>query len=172
MRASCLSILLLLASVLPIDATTVKRMDLDGLVAGAQEIVVGRVRNSATYWAGDGRLILTRHTIEVSETLKGANDGTVEITTVGGTIGDLTLYVAGMPAFQPGEEMVVFVEAAGPYRTVLGLGQGKFSVVDDFVSNNVSNLEFTDPGPGSVTRMRFRRFREAIQQRVRTGRTR
>ncbi len=172
MRASCLSILLLLASVLSIHATTVKRMDLDTLVAGAQEIVVGMVRDSETYWSGNGRLILTRHTIEVSETLKGVNDGTVEITTIGGTIGDLTLYVAGMPVFEPGEETVVFVEAAGPFRTVVGLGQGKLSVADDFVSNSVSSLEFADPGPGRVTRMRFARFKDAIRQRLQTGNAR
>jgi len=122
MRMSILSILLVLGSVLSIHATTVKRMDLAGLVSAAQEIVVGKVRNSETYWNQNGRLILTRHTIEVAETLKGVNGGTVEITTIGGTIGDLTLYVAGMPVFELGEETVVFVEAAGPVRTVVGLG--------------------------------------------------
>ena len=173
MRASCFSVLLLLlGSVFSIHATTVKRMDLDQLVSGAQEIVVGRVRDSETYWSGDGRFILTRHTIEVSETLKGVNDGSVEITTIGGTIGDLTLYVAGMPVFELGEETVVFVESAGPYRTVVGLGQGKFSLADDFVTNSVSSLEFADPGPGRVTRMRFDGFRDAIRQRLQSGNAR
>jgi hypothetical protein len=105
MRASCFSVLLLLlGSIFSIHATTAKRMDLDQLVSGAQEIVVGKVRDSETSWSGDGRLILTRHRIEVSETLKGVNDGSVEITTIGGTIGDLTLYVAGMPVFEPGQQ--------------------------------------------------------------------
>ena len=169
MRPSWLLILLLLTSVLSIHATTVKRMDLDGLVLGAQEIVIGKVRDSETFWSEDGRLILTRHTIDVSETLKGVNDGTAEIVTVGGTIGDLTLYVAGMPVFKPGEDTVVFVEAVGPLRTVVGLGQGKFSIADDFVSNSISNLEFADPGPGRVTRMRFASFKDAILQRLQTG---
>ena len=172
MRTSCLSILLLLASVLSIHATTVKRMDLGTLVSGARDIVVGKVRESETYWSGDGRLILTRHTIEVLETLKGVNEGTVEITTIGGTIGDLTLYVAGMPVFEPGEETVLFVEASGPFRTVVGLGQGKFSVAGDFVSNSVSSLDFADRGPGRVTRMRVARFKDAIRQRLQAGNAR
>jgi hypothetical protein len=168
MRSSCLSILILLASVLSIHATTVKRMDLDTLVSGAHEIVVGKVRGSETYWSEDGRLILTRDKIEVSETLKGVNDGTVEITTIGGTIGDLTLYVAGMSVFKSGEEMIVFVEVAGSFRTVVGLGQGKFSVADDFVPNSVSSLNFAHAGPGRVTRMRFARLKNAIRERLQT----
>ncbi len=172
MRALILTVLSLLGSVLSINATTVKRLDLDGLVSGAHEIVVGSVRASESYWSQDGRLILTRHTIEVSETLKGAGDQTIEVTTIGGTMGDLTLYVAGMPVFEPGEETVVFVEAAGPFRTVVGLGQGKFSVADGFVSNSVSSLEFADPGPGRVTRMRFHRFKDTIRQRLQSGKPR
>ncbi len=171
MRLRRLLILIFLFA-FPLHAATVLRLDLDGLVSTAQTIVVGKVRDSDTYWSADGRLILTRHTIEVAETLKGFNDETVEITTIGGTIGDLTLYVAGMPVFEPGEDTVVFLEAAGPYRTVVGLGQGKFTVADDFVSNSVSSLEFADTSPGRVTRMQFARFKNAIRERLETGNAR
>ena len=87
-------LLLIVALALPLQATTVKRLDLEGLVSIAQTIVVGEVKKSETYWSPDGRLILTRHTIEVGETLKGSTGPTVEITTIGGTIGDrLTPYL-------------------------------------------------------------------------------
>ncbi len=117
MRAASGLVLIILLN-LPIHATTVKRLDLDGLVAIADTIVVGEVRRSEIYWSVDGRLILTRHTIQVDETLKGFPAGTVEVTTVGGTIGDRTLYVAGMPAFADRERTILFLEAAGSYRTV------------------------------------------------------
>ncbi len=162
--AGCFVLIVLLN--LPIHATTVKRLDLDGLVAIADTIVVGEVRRSETYWSVDGRLILTRHTIQVGETLKGFPSGTVEVTTVGGTIGDRTLYVAGMPAFADGERTIVFLEAEGSYRTVVGLGQGKFSVADDFVSNDVSQLQFVDGRRGVATRMRLSEFKDEIRQRV------
>ena len=45
----------------------------------------------------------------------------------------------------------MFLEAAGPYRTVVGLGQGKFSVAGDFVSNDVSELKFMDGHHGLET---------------------
>lgn len=168
--SSILLLSLLLAGTL--QATTVQRLDLDGLVSIVHEIVVGKVSDSETYWSSDGRLILTRHTIEVAETLKGPAGRTLVITTIGGTIGDETLYVAGMPVFRPGEDTVVFLEASGPYRTVVGLGQGKFSVADGFVSNNVSSLEFTDRGLPRQTRMPFDVFKEVIRQNLLSGNVR
>ena len=159
-------LLLIVALALPLQATTVKRLDLEGLVSIAQTIVVGEVKKSETYWSPDGRLILTRHTIEVGETLKGSTAETVEITTIGGTIGDRTLYVAGMPAFAPGEETIVFTETIGAYRTVVGLGQGKFSVTDGGVTNDLSNLEFPDKRPGRKTRMRLGPFKDEIRRRL------
>ncbi len=162
--AGCLVLIILLT--LPIHATIVKRLDLDGLVSVADTIVVGEVRSSDTYWSRDGRLILTRHTIQVDETLKGLPSGTLEVTTIGGTIGDLTLYVAGMPAFAKGERTILFLEAAGLYTTVVGLGQGKFSVANDFVSNNVSELQFDDGRRPTATRMRLDEFKNEIRRRV------
>lgn len=165
MRAASGLVLIILLN-LPIHATTVKRLDLDGLVAIADTIVVGEVRRSEIYWSVDGRLILTRHTIQVDETLKGFPAGTVEVTTVGGTIGDRTLYVAGMPAFADRERTILFLEAAGSYRTVVGLGQGKFSVADGVISNDVSELQFADGERGVATRMRLSEFKDEIRQRV------
>ena len=160
----CLLLAVLLA--VPVRATTVKRLDLDGLVSTAETIVVGEVLGSETYWTLDRRVILTRHTILVDETLKGAVEETIEVTIVGGTIGDIVLYVAGMPAFTAGERTVLFLESSSRYRTVVGLGQGKFRVDGDFIANEVSELEFSDGRPASPTRMPFAQFREEIRQRL------
>ena len=161
----CVFLIFLLS--LPLHAATVKRLDLDGLVATAQTIIVGKVSDSHTYWTDDGRLILTRYTIEVDETLKGFPSGTVEVTTIGGTIGELTLHVSGMPAFGVGERTVLFLESTGRYRTVVGLGQGKFSIDNDFVSNDVSELKFEDGRRGRPTRLRLEEFKDDIRRRMR-----
>src|SRR3954464_13835301 len=84
-------------------ATTVQRLGLEDLVKKAHTIVIGRVTGTRTYWSTDRKFILTDYTIEVDESLKGQAQGTVSVTTVGGKIGDLQLYVSGMPAFQSGE---------------------------------------------------------------------
>src|SRR5215468_2961474 len=81
-------------------ATTVQRLGLEDLAKKAHTIVVGRVTNSRTYWSANGKLILTNYTVLVDETIKGQAARNVEITTIGGRIGDVELRVAGMPSFQ------------------------------------------------------------------------
>src|SRR5215510_4393656 len=130
-------------------ATTVERLGLQDLVKKAHTIVIGKVTGSSTYWSTDKKFILTDYTIEVDESMKGQAGRTVAVTTVGGKIDDLELYVSGMPSFQKGENAVVFVERSGAYQTVVGLGQGKFTVTNGEVANRVSGLSFPDGRPAS-----------------------
>jgi hypothetical protein len=85
------------------------------------------------------------------------------LTTVGGKIGDLELYVSGMPSFQKGEDAVVFIEKSGAYETVVGLGQGKFTVTNGEVANTVGDLSFPDGQPGRPVRMPLQNFRNQIR---------
>jgi len=145
-------------------ATTVERLSLDDLVRKAQKIVIGKVSNVQTHWTDNGKLILTTYTVDVQENMKGQTSRTLEITTVGGRLGDLILNIAGMPSFENGETAVVFVENAGGYSTVVGLGQGKFTVTNDEVSNNVTALAFPDGRPGKPLKMPLESFKREIKR--------
>src|SRR2546422_455634 len=90
---------LILAGAAAFQATTVERLTIENLARKAHSIVQGRVRGSRTYWSSNGKVILTTYTLEVEEAIKGKPGSTLEVTTIGGQIGDLTLHVAGMPAF-------------------------------------------------------------------------
>ena len=155
--------ILVFSTSIPAQATTVERLNLDGLVKKSNRIVVGKVRSSRTYWSSNGKLILTNYTIDVQENIKGTAARTVELTTIGGTIGDLTLHVAGMPVFDRDENAVIFVEKTGTYSTIVGLGQGKFTVVNGEVSNNISGLEFADRGRARPTQMPLATFKRQIK---------
>ena len=144
-------------------ATSVERLALDDLVKKADKIVVGRVSSSRTYWSDNGKLILTNYTIEVDENIKGQPSRTVELTTIGGRIGTLELHVSGMPSFEKGENAVIFAEQSGAYETVVGLGQGKFTVTNGEVSNNVHDLSFPDGRPGKTMRMPLEDFKSRIR---------
>jgi hypothetical protein len=145
------------------EATTVERLTLDGLVKKSDSIIVGRVAESKTFWSKDHKVILTTWRLEVAETIKGQASRSMHVTTIGGTIGNLTLHVAGMPVFEEGEDAVVFVEHLGEFSTVVGLGQGKFAVKNDEVANTPSGLEFSDGrGPGAL-RMRLQSFKNEIK---------
>jgi hypothetical protein len=158
---------LLILVALPCFATTVERLSLDDMVKKAQSIVHGRVRDARVHWSADGRLIQTTYTIDVDETLKGQAAKSVELTTIGGKIGDLTVIAAGMPSFAVGEESVVFIEKSENVSTVVGLSQGKFSVKDGEVANTVNDLAFPDGRPGAPLRMRLQDFKRQIENRLR-----
>src|SRR5579862_4633674 len=129
------------------QATTVQRLGLEDLVKKAHHIVVGKVRNSRTYWSSNGKLILTDHTVEVEEDIKGQSPHLLQVTTIGGKIGDLELHVSGMPSFQKDESVVLFTESSGPYEVVLGLGQGKFHFEMAKCSTRLALFHFLTAAP-------------------------
>ncbi len=144
-------------------ATTVQPLELQDLVKKAHHIVAGKVRNSRTYWSDNRKLIFTSYTIEVDESLKGRPPRTFELTTIGGKIGDLELQVSGMPSFAKDENVVVFTESSGPYEVVMGLGQGKFTVENGEVFNEVNGLSFPDGRPASPMRFPIQTFKRQIR---------
>jgi hypothetical protein len=148
------------------SATTVQRLTLDDLVQKAQSIIHGKVRTVRTHWSTDGKIILTTYTIDIEETIKGNSAKSLEVTTIGGKIGDLTLYVSGMPAFDAGESAVVFLERSAGYSTVVGLSQGKFTVTNGEVSNDVSQLSFPDGRGGVPLKMGLADFKRQIRSRI------
>jgi hypothetical protein len=149
--------LFILAATLSSLASTVQRLTFDDLVRTAHAIVHGKVRSSTPHWSTDHRLILTTTIIDIQETIKGQPSRTVELTTIGGKIGDLTLVVPGMPAFTPGEEAVLFVENVGAVKTIVGLAQGKFAVQNGEVANPIS---------GAPLKMRLDDFKRQIIKRL------
>jgi len=163
-KTLCLSALcLMLLTASRFYATTVERLGLEDLVKKAHTIVIGKVTASRTYWSTDKKFILTDYTIEVDESIKGQAARTIAVTTVGGKIDDLELYVSGMPSFQKGEKAVVFVERGGAYQTVVGLGQGKFTVTNGEVANSVNDLSFPDGAPGRPVKMPLQTFKTQIR---------
>lgn len=154
---------LLLAFATICHATTIQRLTIEDLVKKAESIVQGTVRRSRTEWSSNGKIILTTYTIDVEETIKGKPGRSIELTTVGGQVGDITLYVAGMPAFQTGERAIVFVERSGSWSTISGLGQGKFTVANGEIFNQVEGLHFPDGQSARQLRMPVDAFKKQLR---------
>ena len=150
----------------PLQATTIRRLSLDDLVAKADSIVVGRVIDSRTFWANDRKLILTNYTLEVQESLKGSTARTIIVTTIGGQIEKSLLQVPGMPAFETNESAVLFLEKSGGYTTVIGLKQGKFAISNGEVTNSLDWLAFPDGFAGKPLKMSLDEFKRQIQLRM------
>ena len=127
----------LLASLDPssICATTLKRMSIADLSRAAGVIVRARCAGNSTRWeAGE---IWTFTTFEVREIWKGSAPAQIAVRLLGGTAGNLTSTVSGVPRFASGEEVVLFLErtAAGDFSVVSWV-QGTFRIARDRVTGD------------------------------------
>ena len=136
------------------DATTAYALDFETLSSISERIVVARVSSVFTEAELKPRQIETVVQLEVKECLKGPCDPTLELRQLGGTYqftdGAFTQKVPGLPNFQAGERVVLFLERADSGRLVVtGLAQGKLTVVgqddDSLLVRDLSGLNLLPP---------------------------
>jgi hypothetical protein len=117
----------------PARASTLVSMSLDQLTQASSDIVQAQVVNQVSRWNAAHTQILTITTMAVSQVFKGNTDSTVEIQQMGGTIGNMRVFVPGDITFQPLGDYVLFLEPApesSRYR-VVGMTQGAYRVYRD-----------------------------------------
>ena len=140
-------LLLTLAGTGVAQALTVIPRSFDELVARADTVFKGEVVASNSLWVGAGatRHIATRVTFRVDETYKGGAAAQQTLEFVGGTVGDTTLEIPGVPRFEVGQAAVLFVVGNGTqFCPLVGVYQGRFHVVKD-ATTGVERV-FTDDG--------------------------
>lgn len=131
------SILALVLGATSSHASTLVHFDTAQLTQASDQIVIGKVESVRSYWGTGRRTILTDAVVRVNDTLKGEVAATVVITQLGGEVDGVKVAVAGCPAFQAGEEAVLFLAHGRSDQIQLtGLAQGKFEIE-------------TDPGTGA-----------------------
>lgn len=110
------------------NATSIRPLAVEELVANATDIVEGRAVASWTEWNADHTLIFTYTRFEVSKTLKGSAGPAITIKQLGGSDGVLTQKVSGVRHFSSGETALLFLAPAdrADARFVVGLMQGNF----------------------------------------------
>jgi hypothetical protein len=136
--------------------TTLMRMSVAQMSRTAQVIIRGRcVANETTWEAGE---IWTSTTFQVEEVWGGVSvravgaSQSIRVRLLGGTLGDVTSRVSGIPRFQQGEEVVLFLERTrrGDF-SVVSWQQGTFRVRRDrqtgeeVVTQDTSSFATYDP---------------------------
>jgi hypothetical protein len=126
---------------LPVRAMSVLPLYLDEIVNDAAIVFQGKsIRN---YSEHDQQInsVVTYHTFEVQEVLKGEVGATHTIKQIGGNLEGKIYQVSGVPTFIVGESYVLFVyevSAAG-FSSPVGLGQGKFNILHESTGLQVAN---------------------------------
>jgi hypothetical protein len=89
-------------------ATTLKRMSVTDLSRAAHTVVRARCITNSTRW--DAGEIWTFTTLDVEEVWKGSVPAQITVRLLGGSAGNFTSTVSGVPRFLPGEELILFLE--------------------------------------------------------------
>jgi hypothetical protein len=116
------------------SSTTVAAPTFDELVLRAESVVVARVVATRSAWVDSrsGRSIVTDVTVAIEQTLKGPAYAQRSFEFLGGTVGDDTLRVEGMPQFAVGDRDVLFINEMGrPASPLVGFMYGRFRIVQD-----------------------------------------
>jgi len=111
----------------PARASLLLALDTPTMVAEADTIAVVDVTAARAAWDARHQRILTTIELDVVESWKGsaAPAARVQVVQPGGTVGDVTMVVHGMPRFLPGERALVFLRGPIDRGGVVGLAQGK-----------------------------------------------
>jgi hypothetical protein len=114
------------------SATQVQYQSIEIMGATAQRIVRSTVTEVRPYWNESQTRILTETTIKISEDYKGAGSDRVLLVQFGGVVDGVRMTVAGALSWNPGEEVVLFLEESLPgHHRVSGFSQGKYAVQRD-----------------------------------------
>jgi hypothetical protein len=109
------------------SASLIMALDLPTLVSRADNIAVVDVVSVKADWNPSHQRILTTIDLLVVDSWKGTAAPATHLQVVqpGGTAGDLTMTVDGMPPFVAGERALVFLRGRPDRASVVGMAQGK-----------------------------------------------
>jgi hypothetical protein len=141
-------VLVTLAAVTDLSATTARRLSNQQLAQDADVIAIGRCVETHSAW--EGRILVTLANITVAETLKGVPESTLTVALPGGIDANrrfpIAMTYAGAPTMRPGEDVFLFLardEVIASGLVVLGFAQGKFSIGRDTAGNSIVSRDLT-----------------------------
>lgn len=116
------------------SSTTIIPPSFDALVAGANTIFVGEVVNQQAIWVStpQGRAIKTLVDFSVEDVWKGSSGVVTRLEFLGGTIGEMTMEVVGMPTFRLGQRSVLFAHGQRGTSPLVGFMHGRLRIERDY----------------------------------------
>lgn len=115
-------------------ATTIVAPTFPELVAKSDSVVLGEVTaiTSELVTRGAERAIFTRVTLAVRDTVIGSAPSALTLEFLGGTVGELTMDVDGIPLFAVGRTEILFVQNNGrQICPLVGMAHGRYKIERD-----------------------------------------
>ncbi len=171
---SCLAIFIASSTA----ATVMRPLSEADLVQNAEVIVLGTCTKLES--VRRDRVLMTRVTVELEETLKGQTASTITLWNPGGfdNSGPVPLgtMVPGAPVFLPDEKVLLFLGRPAELKNnefvVLGLAQGKYSIYNDsqerpMVRRQLGGLQTSDRGTPNTSAIPLEDFKNRIRAHLR-----
>lgn len=119
-------------------------VSLEDLSLNSSDIVVGTVESINSFNINNNiKKVYTTVKVRVESPVKGSSqkNGVIDVIFYGGTKNGRTTTVLGSPKYSVGEEVILFLNERmskefGHFYTVYSSNQGKFSVIDEYVSRD------------------------------------
>jgi len=167
-------VIALLLVALTTRASSIARMSIEQMTRASSLIVRATCISSATRWQ-DGE-IWTVTLFSPEDVWKGSVPGTIEVRLLGGTAGNVTSTVEGVPRFRQGEEVVLFLEPTkygdfsvvswiqGTFRVARSERTGQKVVTQDTAAYRTASNLLAAPAPSGagVVRMPLDAFRARV----------
>ncbi len=113
-------------------ATSVPRLSFEQLTDKSEIVVAGQINRSWADWDTEHKYIWTHYELAVSTALKGNPGATVVLSEPGGVVGPRGMSVAGSVVYNPGDQVLVFLQRMpNGYLRTTGWGQGKYLLDKD-----------------------------------------
>ncbi len=132
-RVVAVTTLVTLAAVQPAFATVTVPLRFETLVGDASTIFRGEVVDVRSEWRqlrGE-QVIVTQVRFRVERVLKGSAPVMATLEILGGSIGETTMTVPGMPQFALGDRDLLCFDRTSTLFPVLGASQGRFRILTD-----------------------------------------
>lgn len=116
------------------QATTIIAPSFAELVGKSDSVVLGEVTaiTSELVTRGSERAIFTRVTLAIRDTIIGSASTTLTLEFLGGTVGELTMDVGGIPNFTIGRTEILFVQNNGrQICPLVGMAHGRYKIERD-----------------------------------------
>ena len=114
------------------SGASVRRMTMDSLVRASELVIYGRALASSSLWDPATETIWTQTEFAVLDGAKGNPARTIIVSEPGGIIGDVGHLFPGVPRFDSGQEVVLFLYRTPANRLrISGLLQGVYNVEQD-----------------------------------------
>jgi hypothetical protein len=124
------SLLFLVLAPLTSSATTVRSLSTSDMVREAAICVRGKVLARTGTWSPDKSAIYTDTRIAIQSIIVGrTRNKALTVRQLGGVVGKVEMGVVGTAPMRVGEEVLLFLRTDGQFHYVVGMVQGKYSVI-------------------------------------------